>query len=210
MQNVAITSRRSSRKFILIAGLLLYCGAFAFLLSNKSFDVFGAGFVFVVFGIVLPLIAWIATRRAVPLSISIQSQASELIVLSGYIIALSLYLIGRPQWIDQHLPSSWIDSARIKFFITLAKKLVVFIAIPFAIFRFGLAIGFAISGFSGKVCGHCAGVIYLSSLSWAERSLPFNISLAAAALRFGANNLPCFNCFLVYRFALSGFRSRRD
>ncbi len=45
--------------------------------------------------------------------------------------------IGGPQWIDQHLPHPWVDSARIRFFIGLAKKLIVFVAIPFAIFRFG-------------------------------------------------------------------------
>ena len=132
-----MNSQTSHRKFVLIAGLLLYSGAFAILLGNKDFDIAGAFVVLVVFGIVLPLIAWVATRHAVPLSISIQSQASELIVLSGYIIALSLYLIGGPQWIDQHLPASWIDSSRIKFWIIALKKLVVFVVIPFAIFRFG-------------------------------------------------------------------------
>jgi CAAX protease family protein len=137
MQNVAITSRRSSRKFILTAGLLLYCSAFAVLLRNKSFDATGALVVLIVFGIAFPLFAWIATRRAIPLAISVQGSKYQLIILIGYIVVLSVYLIGGPQWIDQHLPSSWIDSARIKFFITLAKKLLVFVAIPFAIFRFG-------------------------------------------------------------------------
>jgi membrane protease YdiL (CAAX protease family) len=137
MQDVIITSQTPSRKFVLTAGLLLYCGAFALLLSNKSFGIAGAVVVLIVFGIVLPLIAWTATRHVIPLPISIHVRASELIVLSGCIIALSLYLIGGPQWIDQHLPSSWIDSARIKFLIVLMKKLVVFVAIPFAIFRFG-------------------------------------------------------------------------
>lgn len=137
MQNVAISSRTPSRNFILIAGLLLYCCAFAILLGNKNFEVAGALVVLIVFGIVLPLIAWIATRSAIPLSVSIKPSASELIVLSGYIIALSLYLIGGPQWIDQHLPSGWTDSLRIESVITLAKKLIVFVAIPFAIFRLG-------------------------------------------------------------------------
>jgi membrane protease YdiL (CAAX protease family) len=137
MQPIATNSQTSSRKFILTAGLLLYCGAFVVLLGNKSFDVFGALFVLLVFGVVFPLIAWITTRHVLSLSISIQPHASELIVLCGYIFVLSLYLIGGPQWIDQHLPSSWIDSDRIKFFITPAKKLVVFVVIPFAIFRFG-------------------------------------------------------------------------
>jgi membrane protease YdiL (CAAX protease family) len=52
-----------------------------------------------------------------------------------------LYLIGGPQWIDQHLPRKWTDSHRIKLVITLAKKLFVFVAIPFSIFRFGFGYG---------------------------------------------------------------------
>jgi hypothetical protein len=136
MHDVAIRSQTPSRNFILIAGLLLYCGAFAVLLGNKNFEVAGALVVLVVFGMVLPFIAWITSRHAIPLSVSIKPSASELIVLGGYIIALSLYLIGGPQWIDQHLPSEWTDSLRIKSVITLAKKLIVFVAIPFAIFRF--------------------------------------------------------------------------
>ena len=122
---------------ILIGGLVVYVCAFAILLRNKSFDATGAVVVLIVFGIVFPLIAWIATRRAIPLSISITPGQFQLIVLIGYIIVLSVYLVGGPQWIDQHLPSSWIDSARTRFFITLAKKLIVFVVIPFAIFRLG-------------------------------------------------------------------------
>ena len=68
-----------------------------------------------------------------------------LIALTGYVILLSLYLIGGPQWIDQHLPHLWVDSAQIKFFIGLAKKLVVFVVIPFAIFRF--AFGYRVRDF---------------------------------------------------------------
>jgi membrane protease YdiL (CAAX protease family) len=133
---IAIRSQTASRNFILIAGLLLYCGAFAILLGNKSFDVAGAVVVLIVFGIVLPFIAWITTRRAIPLSISIQPGMPELIVLVACVVAVSLYLIGGPQWIDQHLPRQWAESQQIKFVITLAKKLFVFVAIPFAVFRF--------------------------------------------------------------------------
>src|SRR5262245_61497902 len=136
MQDGAISSQTSSRNFVLIAGLLLYCGAFAILLGNKSFEAAGAVVVLVVFGIVLPLIAWLTTRHARPLSISIRSGVPELIVLIAYVIAVTLYLIGGPQWIDQHLPGKWIESHQIKFVIALAKKLFVFVAIPFAIFRF--------------------------------------------------------------------------
>ncbi len=128
---------RLARNPILISGLILYACAFAILLRKKSFDATGAVVVLIVFGIAFPLVAWIATRRALPLSISVKPSKSQLIVLIGYITVLSVYLIGGPQWIDAHLPSSWSESVRIKFVITLAKKLIVFVVIPFAIFRFG-------------------------------------------------------------------------
>jgi hypothetical protein len=197
MQNSVISVQSSSRKLILTAGLLLYCGAFVILLGNKSFDIGGAVVVLIVFGIVLPLIAWITTRHAVRLSISIHVGASELIVLCGCIIALSLYLIGGPQWIDQHLPASWIDSTRIKFFIVLTKKLVVFDSVS--------VIEFEISAFSARVCVRSAVVTCLSSLSLEERLLLFNISSVAAARRFDRDTSPCINCFLAFRFASFGF-----
>jgi uncharacterized protein len=131
------SSQRFANNCVLIGSLILYVCAFAVLLRNKSFDATGAVVVLIVFGIAFPLIAWIATRRAIPLSISVKSSKAQLVVLIAYIVALSLYLISGPQWIDQHLPSSWIDSVRIRSFMTLVKKLLVFVAIPFAIFRFG-------------------------------------------------------------------------
>ena len=119
-----------------VTGLLLYVGSLAVLLRNKNFELGGALIVLVLFGIIFPALAWFATVRAVPLSISVRPSPREMLVLVGCIIALSIYLVAGPQWVDDHLPATWIDSAKIKFFITLAKKLVVFVAIPFAIFRF--------------------------------------------------------------------------
>jgi uncharacterized protein len=137
MPLLANSSQCFVRNRFLIGGLILYACAFVVLLRNKSFDATDAVVVLIVFGIVFPAVAWIATRRAIPLSVSVKASKTQLIILIGYIIVLSVYLIGGPQWIDQHLPSPWSDSVRIKFFITLAKKLIVFVAIPFAIFRFG-------------------------------------------------------------------------
>ncbi len=137
MQTITTRSQRFSPVRILTIGLILYACAFAILLRNRSFEPAGAIVVLVLFGGVFPLLAWAATLRAVPLSISVRPSASALIALTGYVILLSLYLIGGPQWIDQHLPHPWGESARIRFFIGLAKKLVVFVIIPFAIFRFG-------------------------------------------------------------------------
>ena len=137
MQTITTRSQRFSPILILAIGLILYACAFAILLRNKSFEPAEAIVVLVVFGVVFPLLAWAATLRAVPLSVSIRPSTSALIIFTGYVILLSLYLIGGPQWIDQYLPHLWVDSVRIRFFIGLAKKLVVFVVIPFAIFRFG-------------------------------------------------------------------------
>jgi uncharacterized protein len=119
-----------------IGGLVLYGASFAMLLRNRNFEPGGALIVFVLFGIIFPALAWLATIRAVPLSISVHLTAREMLVLVACIVGLSLYLVGGPQWINDHLPQTWIDSPQIKFFITLAKKLIVFVLIPFGIFRF--------------------------------------------------------------------------
>src|SRR5262249_14516845 len=130
---------------VAIGGLLLYVTSFAILLRNKNFEPGGALIVLVLFGIIFPGLAWLATLRAVPLSISIHPTAREMLVLVACIVALSVYLIGGPQWINNHLPQTWIDSPQIKFFITLAKKLIVFVVIPFGIFRF--AFGYRLRDF---------------------------------------------------------------
>jgi len=137
MPQPADSSHHLAYNRILIGGLILYAFSFTVLLRNKSFDATGAVVVLIVFGLVFPLIAWLATRPAIPLSISVKPSKAQLVVLIAYIVALSVYLVGGPQWIDQHLPSTWIDSVRTRFFITLVKKLIVFVAIPLAIFRFG-------------------------------------------------------------------------
>ena len=190
MPDPSTSSQFFARYRILIGGLILYVCAFAILLRNKSFDVTGAVVVLVVFGILFPLIAWIGTRRAIPLSISVTPDKSQLVVLIGYIILLSLYLAAGPQWIDQHLPSSWIDSGRIRFFITLAKKLIVFVVVPFAIFRFGFGCRLRDFGIQREglraLCGsHLAVVLVVGG---AFVAFQYFLSGGGAAFRHGQFN----------------------
>ena len=187
MSQPANNSASFVRNPVLIGGLILYASAFAILLRNKSFDAAGAVVVLIVFGIVFPLIAWISTRPAKPLSISVRPDKSQLIVLIGYIIVLSVYLVGGPQWIDQHLPSSWIDSDRTRFFITLAKKLLVFVAIPFAIFRFGFGcrlrdFGIQAEGLRALCHSHLSVVVVVGGVFLAFQ---YFLSGGGAAFRHG-------------------------
>jgi CAAX protease family protein len=142
------------RNRALIVGLLLYISSLGVLLQNRNFEFSGALIVLVMFGLIFPALAWVATIRAVPLAVSVRPSFHEMLVLVACIVALSNYLIGGPQWIDNHLPSSWIDSSRIKFFVTLAKKLIVFVAIPFGIFRF--LFGYRVRDFGLQIEGLCA------------------------------------------------------
>ncbi|MGZ4966652.1 MAG: CPBP family intramembrane glutamic endopeptidase [Chthoniobacterales bacterium] len=88
----------------------------------------------VLLGIAFPLLAWLALLRARPLSINVHPSGNQMLGLALYIIALSVYLAVGPQMIDSWLPQSWVESERIHFFIKLAKKLLVFVFIPFALF----------------------------------------------------------------------------
>jgi membrane protease YdiL (CAAX protease family) len=135
----------------LVGWLILYAGSFAVLLPNKNFESGGALIVLVLFGIIFPALAWISTIRSRPLSVSVEPTAREMLVLVACLIALSIYLIGGPQWIDNHLPQNWMSSPQIKFSTTLAKKLIVFVLIPFGIFRF--AFGYRLCDFGIQRAG---------------------------------------------------------
>ena len=143
-QMTALLTRKHCNP-VAIGGLMLYAGSFTVLLRNRNFEPGDALIVLVLFGIIFPALAWLATLRAVPLPISVRLTAREMFVMVACVVALSIYLIGGPQWIDQHLPNSWIDSPKIKLFITLAEKLIVFVLIPFGIFRF--AFGYRLRDF---------------------------------------------------------------
>ena len=156
-----------------IVGLILYAAGLAVLLQNRDFELGGALIVLVLFGLIFPALAWLATIRAVPLSISVRASGREMLVLSVFILGLSIYLIGGPQWIDNHLPEAWIDTTQIKFFVTLTKKLIVFVAIPFAVFRF--AFGYRLRDF---------GIQFEGLRALASNHLPLVLVVGGALLAF--------------------------
>jgi membrane protease YdiL (CAAX protease family) len=156
-----------------VVGLVLYAAGLAVLLQNKNFELGDALIVLLLFGLIFPELAWLATIRAVPLSISVRPSGREMLVLAGFIVALSVYLIGGPQWIDDHLPKAWIDALQIKFFVTLAKKLIVFVAIPFAAFHY--AFGYRLRDF---------GIQFQGLRALAGSHLPVLLVVGGALLAF--------------------------
>jgi hypothetical protein len=119
----------------LLFSFLLYAGSLAVLWRNPMFELGETIFVFVLFVVVFPILAWVATIRAQRLPFDHQPSGREMATLVLYFVGLSLYLIGGPQFIDGLLPAAWVSDERIKFFVALAKKLIVFVFIPYALFR---------------------------------------------------------------------------
>jgi membrane protease YdiL (CAAX protease family) len=139
--------------------ILLFLGAALVLWLHKNLEIGETIIGLVLFGVVFPAIAWFTTRRAQPLEVAPPSDSRELWLALGLVVALAIYLINGPQLVDQLLPRAWSDSARIHFFVVLAKKLIVFVAVPFALHRFLFGhrlrdFGIQIEGLRAMTRGH--------------------------------------------------------
>jgi membrane protease YdiL (CAAX protease family) len=117
-----------------IFSIVLYMISLLVLSRRTEFSISDPLTELLIFGIGFPILAWWTTKRAKPLPIKVRATSGEMLALVAYVLALSVYLAFGPQAIDSWLPQEWIASDRIRFFITLSKKLLVFVALPLAIF----------------------------------------------------------------------------
>ncbi|MFZ1217649.1 MAG: CPBP family intramembrane glutamic endopeptidase [Chthoniobacterales bacterium] len=156
-----------------LLGIAAYGVSLAILWPNKSFGHTDAIVELIVFGIAFPLLAWGATIRARPLSLKVRSSATEMWLLFVCLAGVSLYLVWGAALSELFLPLSWLASPRLKFFIVLARKLIVFVAIPYILFR-------ALFGYRWRDFGlQIAGVRALGG-----NHLPVVLLLSAAILLF--------------------------
>ena len=172
--------------------LTLYVVSFGVLARNKDFQPAESLVVLVLFGIVLPLVAWFATRWAKPLNLAPTQGGWEVVLILGLLIGLAIYLIHGPQAIDALLPRAWIGSPQIHFFVTVTKKLLIFVLLPFAAFRilFGYKwrdFGLQIAGLRELVRSHLPVVLVLCA---AILAFQFFVGGAAAPLREGRFRAP--------------------
>ena len=179
--------RQLLRSRALTVGVLLYLLALAVLWRRPEFSLADTLLELFIFGLGLSLIAWWATIRAKPLAVAAHPGAGEMLGLLAYLVALSVYLAFGPQWIDSWLPQAWIESERAHFFVNLAKKLVVFVLLPFAVF--GPLCGYALRDFGWQTAGlrelfrsHLPVVLLLSGVILA---LQYFLGGGAAPIREG-------------------------
>jgi len=136
----------------LASAIGLYLAGVVILSRNPEFSLSDALLELLIFGLGFSLVAWWTTMRATPLVVAQHPTRREMLGLVVYVVVLSVYLAFGPQKIDSLLPHDWISSERIRFFVNLIRKLVVFVVIPFVLF--------------GPLCGY-----RLHDFGWQKASL---------------------------------------
>jgi membrane protease YdiL (CAAX protease family) len=150
-------------------GLAAFASSLAILWRNPSFGREDAISGIIIFGIAFPLIAWVTTLRARPLTVTARQGSAEMWILCACVVGVTLYLIWGTALSARLVPAEWLASPRVNFFVVLARKLVVFVAIPFALFRtlFGYRwrdFGLQLAGLRALAGNHFLVVTALSGL----------------------------------------------
>jgi CAAX protease family protein len=123
----------------------------------------------IIFGIIFPLLAWWTTLRARPLLLPRRRSAGEMGLLFACLLGVTLYLIWGAVLSEALVPAGWLASPRVKSLIVLIRKLIVFVAIPFLLFRiiFGYRwrdFGVQFAGLRALSGNHLLVVLVLSGL----------------------------------------------
>ena len=119
----------------MLLGLAAFTASLAILWRHPNFgreDAIGG---LIIFGIIFPLLAWVTTLRARPLELPERRSSGELGLLFACLIVVTLYLIWGAALSEMLVPATWLDSPRAKSFLVLSRKLIVFVAIPFLLYR---------------------------------------------------------------------------
>lgn len=129
----------------IIAGLAVYLASIAALLRSPAYSPEEAIFAFGIFGIFLPGMAWLMTRKTKLLGFNCEPETGEMITVAAYVAFVFLYLIFGVSAIDGILPTAVAASPKALFLFVIIKKLLVFVVIPYAIFS--CVFGYTLSDF---------------------------------------------------------------
>ena len=119
-----------------LVGIAVYVASLLLLWPHKSFSHEDAISELIIFGFAFPIVAWVTTLRTKPLTVTVRRSGAEMMLLGVCVVAVTLYLIWGSAVSEMVLPASWMSAPRLKFVVVFARKLIVFVAIPFLLFRF--------------------------------------------------------------------------
>jgi membrane protease YdiL (CAAX protease family) len=170
-----------------LAGIVVYGVSLALLWRNKTFGREDAISELILFGFAFPLLAWLGSLRARPLTLYVRRSASEMILLGLCLVLVAAYLIWGSVLSDALLPENWMASSRIKFCVVFARKLIVFVLIPFALFRFLFGYRWRDFGLQWKGLRALGGnhLPVVLGLSFAILLFQYFLGLGAAPIRRG-------------------------
>jgi CAAX protease family protein len=151
-----------------LLGLAVSALSLAILWRNPSFGREDAVAGLIIFGTAFPLLAWVTTLRSRPLVLRAQPSAAEMWLLLVCLVGVTLYLIWGSALSEALVPADWLASPRVKFFVVLARKLIVFVAIPFVLFRIFFRyrwrdFGLQLAGFRAMAGNHLPVALVLSA-----------------------------------------------
>jgi membrane protease YdiL (CAAX protease family) len=194
-----------------LVGIAGYAASFFLLGHNKTFAPGDAISVLVIFGLIFPFLAWVTTIRARPLNLTIHRNPAEMWLLLACLIGVTLFLVWGSALSEALLPASRVSSGRGKFLLVLTRKLLVFVVIPFLLFRtiFGYRwkdFGVQIAGLRALIGNHLPVVLVLSL---AILAFQFFVGSGAAPIRRGefsatqlAIGLPICFAWLLFEVGL--------
>jgi membrane protease YdiL (CAAX protease family) len=170
-----------------LAGIAAYGASLALLWPNKSFGHGDAIAELLIFGVAFPVVAWLATLRATPLVVTRHRNIGEIWLLFVCLALVSLYLIWGATISETFVPAKWMLLPQARFFVVLVRKLIVFVIVPYLLFRFIFGyrwrdFGVQWEGLRALVTNHLPVVLALSA---AILLFQFFLGGGAAPLRHG-------------------------
>jgi membrane protease YdiL (CAAX protease family) len=135
-------------KYWLLAFSVLYVGAFAIAVFNFHLPFKDLIPVALCFGVIFPLIALIFLKKSISAPSDKPFLKKEWILLPLLIAWVVFYTTYGSALINQFLPADLTRNERALFFVVLIKKIIVFVLIPFLIYR---SLGFTVADFGFKL-----------------------------------------------------------
>ena len=122
-----------SRDPFVIAFGAVYLVAVVTLAATGVYSLAEPLFMLVIFGVALPSIAYILCRRVDPLRVIASGSRREIVTTFALVLLVILYLVWGSDRIDAAVYRVFDETPRFDFFLTIAKKVLVFVVIPYAV-----------------------------------------------------------------------------
>ena len=116
-----------------LAFAALYAVAIAVLVRTGVYSLAEPLFMLAIFGILLPGLAWLLCRGIRPFEVRTPGSRLEIVATFALVGLVTLYLVWGSDWIDALVYSRIEETPRVDFFLTIGKKVLVFVAIPYAV-----------------------------------------------------------------------------